>query len=224
MSRCLISFIFTKTQNRPEKNCIFFVGISRTVCKREISSPIPFSWGTCNEMEHLQLMKNHSSSSSNHAKSACLACSNKWYHSLRDSNSVKTWLVHVLSSSDLHFEELLTHNNIPLTLLWQSTPIENPQHVWCYESLEARQAAREVVWQATQEQWQEIVARTVPLIRWLWQRLQWQESHFFIFCQENEQQDTGASAHQHHQVNQCRNARLMTSIQHSSDRLINVIE
>ena len=112
-------------------------------------------------------MKNHSSSSSNHAKSACLACSNKWYHSLRDSNSVKTWLVHVLSSSDLHFEELLTHNNIPLTLLWQSTPIENPQHVWCYESLEARQAAREVVWQATQEQWQEIVARTVPLIRWL---------------------------------------------------------
>ena len=43
--------------------------------------------------------------------------------------------------------------------------IDNPQHVWCYESLEARQAAREVVWQATQEQWQEIVARTVPLIR-----------------------------------------------------------
>ena len=47
----------------------------------------------------------------------------------------------------------------------QSNSIGNPQHVWCYESLEARQAAREVVWQATQEQWQEIVARTVPLIR-----------------------------------------------------------
>ena len=39
------------------------------------------------------------------------------------------------------------------------------QHIWCYESLEARQAAREVVWQHTQDQWQEIVARTVPLVR-----------------------------------------------------------
>ena len=39
------------------------------------------------------------------------------------------------------------------------------QHVWCYESLEARQAARETVWQHTQDQWQEIVARTVPLVR-----------------------------------------------------------
>ena len=27
------------------------------------------------------------------------------------------------------------------------------------------QAAREVVWQHTQDQWQEIVARTVPLVR-----------------------------------------------------------
>jgi len=41
----------------------------------------------------------------------------------------------------------------------------NVKHVWCYESLEARQAARETVWQHTQDQWQEIVARTVPLVR-----------------------------------------------------------
>ena len=39
------------------------------------------------------------------------------------------------------------------------------QHIWCYESLEARQQAREVVWQHTQDQWQEIVSRTVPLVR-----------------------------------------------------------
>lgn len=39
------------------------------------------------------------------------------------------------------------------------------KHIWCYSSLEARQEAREVVWQHTQDQWQEIVARTVPLVR-----------------------------------------------------------
>ena len=44
-----------------------------------------------------------------------------------------------------------------------------------------------------------------------------------FFAQEDEQQGAGAPAHQHHQVNQRRDARLMT-IHHSSDHLINVIE
>ena len=42
---------------------------------------------------------------------------------------------------------------------------QHSQHIWCYSSLEARQEAREVVWQQTQDQWQEIVSRTVPLVR-----------------------------------------------------------
>jgi len=57
------------------------------------------------------------------------------------------------------------HSEAYMGLFSQIGELYNVKHVWCYESLEARQAAREVVWQATQEQWQEIVARTVPLIR-----------------------------------------------------------
>ena len=88
----------------------------------------------------------------------------------------QTWWVHVLSLKHvrhIHIYSLWQHCLIFVLgykiLKRQITQLtlDNPQHVWCYESLEARQAAREVVWQATQEQWQEIVARTVPLIRWL---------------------------------------------------------
>lgn len=57
------------------------------------------------------------------------------------------------------------HTEAYMGLFSQIGELYNVKHVWCYESLEARQAAREVVWQATQDQWQEIVARTVPLIR-----------------------------------------------------------
>merc|ERR1719239_264712 len=57
------------------------------------------------------------------------------------------------------------HTEAYMGLFSQIGELYNVKHVWCYESLEARQAAREVVWQATQEQWQEIVARTVPLTR-----------------------------------------------------------
>jgi len=57
------------------------------------------------------------------------------------------------------------HTEAYLGLFSQIGELYNVKHVWCYESLEARQQAREVVWQHTQDQWQEIVARTVPLIR-----------------------------------------------------------
>lgn len=57
------------------------------------------------------------------------------------------------------------HTEAYMGLFSQIGELYNVKHVWCYESMEARQAAREVVWQATQDQWQEIVARTVPLIR-----------------------------------------------------------
>ena len=88
----------------------------------------------------------------------------------------QTWWVHVLSlkhDRHIHIYSLWQHCLIfvlgykKLKRQITQLTLDNPQHVWCYESLEARQAAREVVWQATQEQWQEIVARTVPLIRWL---------------------------------------------------------
>jgi len=57
------------------------------------------------------------------------------------------------------------HTEAYMGMFSQIGELYNVKHIWCYESLEARQAAREVVWQATQDQWQEIVARTVPLIR-----------------------------------------------------------
>jgi len=57
------------------------------------------------------------------------------------------------------------HTEAYAGLFSQIGELYNVKHIWCYESLEARQHAREEVWQATQEQWQEIVARTVPLIR-----------------------------------------------------------
>merc|ERR1711962_7244 len=57
------------------------------------------------------------------------------------------------------------HTEAYMGLFSQIGELYNVKHIWCYESLEARQAAREVVWQHTQDQWQEIVARTVPLIR-----------------------------------------------------------
>ena len=114
------------------------------------------------------MMENHPTIASNHSKSACLACSNKWCHSLRDSGSEQNvmgarWVV----AYDLGNQEKPQFTFYqPCRVLRETvSSTENPQHVWCYESLEARQAAREVVWQATQEQWQEIVARTVPLIR-----------------------------------------------------------
>ena len=94
---------------------------------------------------------------------------------------------------------------------------QHRQHVWCYESLEARQAAREVVWQATQEQWQEIVARTVPLIRCDLAFNLILDSIFISVChQEDEQQGIGAIAHQYHQVNQERISILLTN-HYSSD-------
>merc|ERR1712106_349337 len=57
------------------------------------------------------------------------------------------------------------HTEAYMGLFAQIGELYNVKHIWCYESLEARQEAREVVWQHTQDQWQEIVARTVPLIR-----------------------------------------------------------
>jgi len=57
------------------------------------------------------------------------------------------------------------HTEAYMGLFSQIGELYNVKHIWCYESLEARQQAREVVWQHTQDQWQEIVARTVPLIR-----------------------------------------------------------
>lgn len=47
----------------------------------------------------------------------------------------------------------------------------NVKHIWCYDSLEDRQNAREVVWQKQQSQWSEIVANTVPLIRHMTSRI-----------------------------------------------------
>jgi len=57
------------------------------------------------------------------------------------------------------------HTEAYMGLFSQIGELYNVKHVWCYESLEARQHAREIVWQHTQDQWQEIVARTVPLVR-----------------------------------------------------------
>lgn len=57
------------------------------------------------------------------------------------------------------------HTEAYMGLFSQIGELYNVKHIWCYESLDARQQAREVVWQHTQDQWQEIVARTVPLIR-----------------------------------------------------------
>ena len=39
------------------------------------------------ENNNLQMLENRPTIASNHGKSACLACSNKWCHSLRDSGS-----------------------------------------------------------------------------------------------------------------------------------------
>lgn len=47
----------------------------------------------------------------------------------------------------------------------------NVKHIWCYNSLEERKEAREVVWQQQQSQWQDIVANTVPLIRKMTSRI-----------------------------------------------------
>jgi len=41
----------------------------------------------------------------------------------------------------------------------------NVKHIWCYDSLQDRQKARDVVWQKQQMQWSEIVTHTMPLIR-----------------------------------------------------------
>ena len=38
-------------------------------------------------------------------------------------------------------------------------------HIWCYDSLHDRQAARDAVWQKQLIQWSEIVTKTMPLIR-----------------------------------------------------------
>jgi len=47
----------------------------------------------------------------------------------------------------------------------------NVKHIWCYNSLEDRKQAREVVWQHQQSQWQDIVSNTVPLIRKMTSRI-----------------------------------------------------
>ena len=75
-----------------------------------------------------------------------------------------------------------------------------------------------MVWQATQEQWQEIVARTVPLIRSDLARLHPQPFNLdnHLYRQEDEQQGIGALAHQYHQVNQERKTTLVTN-HYSSD-------
>jgi len=57
------------------------------------------------------------------------------------------------------------HTEAYMGLFSQIGELYNVKHIWCYESLEARQVARETVWQHTQDQWQDIVARTTPLIR-----------------------------------------------------------
>jgi len=57
------------------------------------------------------------------------------------------------------------HTEAYMGLFSQIGELYNVKHIWCYESLEARQQARETVWQHTQDQWQDIVARTTPLIR-----------------------------------------------------------
>jgi len=41
----------------------------------------------------------------------------------------------------------------------------NVKHIWCYDSLQDRQKARDVVWSKQQMQWSEIVTHTMPLIR-----------------------------------------------------------
>jgi hypothetical protein len=40
----------------------------------------------------------------------------------------------------------------------------NVKHIWCYDSLEDRQKARDVVW-TRQQEWSEIVNNTMPLIK-----------------------------------------------------------
>ena len=41
----------------------------------------------------------------------------------------------------------------------------NVKHIWCYDSLQDRQKARDVDWSKQQMQWSEIVTHTMPLIR-----------------------------------------------------------
>ena len=96
-----------------------------------------------------------------------VACSNKWCRALRnadsDQNVIAARTCHCVTPTVKCGWSLIDVDQSPKHVSYNSC--QHRQHVWCYESLEARQAAREVVWQATQEQWQEIVARTVPLIR-----------------------------------------------------------
>ena len=47
----------------------------------------------------------------------------------------------------------------------------NVKHIWCYDSLQDRQKARDVVWQKQQMQWSEIVTHTMPLIRYMDSRI-----------------------------------------------------
>ena len=41
----------------------------------------------------------------------------------------------------------------------------NVKHIWCYDSLEDRQKARDIVWNKQQSQWSEIVSNTLPLVK-----------------------------------------------------------
>ncbi len=41
----------------------------------------------------------------------------------------------------------------------------NVRHIWCYDNMEERRAARENVWQRQQSRWEDIVANTMPLVR-----------------------------------------------------------
>ncbi len=50
-------------------------------------------------------------------------------------------------------------------LFSQVGDLYNVKHIWCYDSLEERRAARENVWQKEQERWEDIVTGTTPLVR-----------------------------------------------------------
>lgn len=52
-----------------------------------------------------------------------------------------------------------------LGMFSQVGDLYNVDHVWCYDSLEERRAAREIVWQKQQMQWSTIIDGTMPLIR-----------------------------------------------------------
>ena len=63
------------------------------------------------------------------------------------------------------------HTEAFVGLFSQVGELYNVKHIWCYDDLESRKQARENVWQKQQNQWSEIVAHTVPLIRHMTSRI-----------------------------------------------------